>query len=375
MKKNKTHFILQILTLLSLLYLGACKQETESIKPVADSTNIVKWVAAPTAAYSAEQVFTDLAVQRDTLMAISIGSYWLLDVQGQPYKNYGKVSPSNSYYGRSIYQRNAFAPQNRLVAIQSQNQKVVTFYDSKYTLSCNCNEPVTLYTDYQSSYFLAKYPFMRDYMAFNTSKEIGVFNQKDEFLTSVVHKTNQQLVLLKFLVINQSIPRWTRYITTIDQNTVQEITLPEPSQPVRRMFSVNNNFLLSSATQSYLVRSDGSYKTIFTRPVKSYFMHQNQVYADFEDAVYVSADEGETWRVAQTIRPYKAAREFFTVENQLFFYKEDSLFKVKPQDFSYSPINNKGLEDKQITAVVPYQQNVFVATMNGLFIKDKKWVK
>ncbi|MFY7786227.1 MAG: hypothetical protein ACOVQA_00020, partial [Thermoflexibacteraceae bacterium] len=201
-------------------------------------------------------------------------------------------------------------------------------------------------------------------------KEIGVFNQKDEFLTSVIHKTNQQLVLLKFLVNNQSIPQWTRYITDIDKNTVQEITLPEQSQPVRRMFSINNNFLVSSATQSYLVRSDGSYKTIFDKPAKSYFIHQNQVYADFENAVYLSADEGETWRLVQTIQPYKPEREFFTVENQLFFHKEDSLFKVKTQDFSYLTINNKGLEDRQIMAVVPYQQNVFVATMNGLSIKD-----
>jgi hypothetical protein len=46
------------------------------------------------------------------------------------------------------------------------------------------------------------------------------------------------------------------------------------------------------------------------------------------------------------------------------------LFKVKTQDFSYLTINNKGLEDRQIMAVVPYQQNVFVATMNGLSIKD-----
>lgn len=149
-----------------------------------------------------------------------------------------------------------------------------------------------------------------------------------------------------------------------------EIVFPhESTRQLNRMESFRQNFYVSSAENTYLIRPDGSFQFIMEGSANDFFEFNGKIYADFGDRIAYTDDDGKTWSIQNDTPEFNGFREFQDIYGHLVFFNKDNLYLVDTADFSYSILDNKGLEHSQITAILPFYKRIYVATLNGLFHK------
>ncbi len=346
--------------------LNACKDDVAPIKPTrADSIATTAWKELLTESPTRwDKHFTDIALQGDTLKGVAQGLYYMLDKNGKRITDYH----AQIINGRvSVDHKSAFAPKHNMVAFGDIVNDVLRISEAKIVLDHSQRKGISLYLAQKYNY-----PSMlqlNDYKGLNIGLECGAFNDNAHFITSVVKENTNKVVLLK-LVLAEKKTYDRIYIAhaEIVALAAQEIILPENLNDVQRIQSFGTNFFISTQNNSYLIREDGSYSLVIPTVVKEFFAFQGKLYADTEKAMYQSTNNGETWQQTNTLN-YKEFRSFFIAKNKLYFHKDDSLFVVNTNDFSYKALNNNGLTDKKIMGALQFGDNVFVATFGGLFIK------
>jgi hypothetical protein len=150
-----------------------------------------------------------------------------------------------------------------------------------------------------------------------------------------------------------------------------EIILPEEStKEIYRIEFFQKNFYVSTTENTYLIRPDGSFKLLTVGSAADFFEYDGKIYADLGNRIGFTSNDGETWEEKNNTPTFDGFREFHEVYGHLIFFHEDDLYEVDPTGFSFSILNNKGLEGSKITAVLPFQQSIYVATLSGLFYKS-----
>ncbi|MFK7772618.1 MAG: hypothetical protein AB8F94_10780 [Saprospiraceae bacterium] len=155
-----------------------------------------------------------------------------------------------------------------------------------------------------------------------------------------------------------------------------EILLPEETtKEIHRIEFFQKNFYVSTNENTYMIRPDGSFKLLTVGGATDFFEYDGKIYADFGDRIGFTSDDGETWEEKNNTPTFDGFREFEEVYDHLVFFYEDDLYQVNIDDFSYSILKNKGLEGSKITAVMPFRQSIYVATLSGLFYKSIEELK
>lgn len=160
------------------------------------------------------------------------------------------------------------------------------------------------------------------------------------------------------------------------EDNFYKVSLPlEATTELNRIESFQQNFYVSTKENTYMIRPDGTFKFLSEGSADDFFEYDGKIYADFGNRIGFTADDGETWEEKNNTPTFDGFREFQEVYGHLVFFFEDDLYLVDPFDFSFSSLNNKGLEGSKITAVLPFQQSIYVATLSGLFSKPIEELK
>ncbi len=218
-----------------------------------------------------------------------------------------------------------------------------------------------------------------DYTQYNTTAfDNTAINEFDNAVLPVIKKTDTSAIVfilfdLRALVgsanpDNVNFPYNERL--NLPKEKYTEIIFPqEANHKINRIESFQQNFYVSTAENTYLIRPDGSLQFLMEGSANDFFEYDGKIYADFGDRISFTPDDGKTWQTINNTAIFSEFREFQDVYGHLIFFHEDKLYLVNPDDFSFSILNNEGLQGSKITAVLPFYQRVYVATLSGLFHK------
>jgi hypothetical protein len=214
------------------------------------------------------------------------------------------------------------------------------------------------------------------YESFNFGFDNVAINAYSQALVPVIKTSNSEEI--KFITFNlQNFVDSLGYTNSLlFESNLHEVTFPlEMTTQHNRLESFQQNFYVSTNENTYMIRPDGSFKLLSVGSADDFFEYDGKIYAHFGDRIGFTSDDGETWEEKNNTPTFDGFREFQEVYGQLIFFYEDDLYLVNPDDFSFSSLKNAGLEGSKITAVMPFQQSIYVATLSGLFHKPIEELK
>jgi len=218
-----------------------------------------------------------------------------------------------------------------------------------------------------------------DYSHYNTTSfDNTAINQFDKAILPVIKKADAATIVFILFDLRELIGSTNPFNTNFPYNPLlnlpqeqyTEIVFPlETTTEINRIEAFRENFYVSTATNTYLIRPNGSYQFLMEGSADDFFEFDGKIYADFGHRIAFTSDDGETWEELNDVTLFNGPREFQDLYGHLIFFHEDDLYRVDPSDFSYSVLKNDGLKGSKITALLPFYQRMYVATLSGLFYK------
>lgn len=150
---------------------------------------------------------------------------------------------------------------------------------------------------------------------------------------------------------------------------------------IRGLHAVDEGFVVSDQNSVYRIRGDGTVTRVLDLPLDRFFDVGEFVYgigirppnAEPQPAViYVSADEGMTWRLSAEYDPDLALLNFDEIDSQrVVGYYLDQLFAltIDPSSITVVELDNAGLEGSTVTSVTTHDSVAYVTTLSGVFTK------
>lgn len=151
-----------------------------------------------------------------------------------------------------------------------------------------------------------------------------------------------------------------------------EVALPpEAGTRLRRLRGLGADYLVSTDQATFLVRHAGTFTQLWEAGASHAFVMEGIWYADLEGTLYHSTDEGHSWQHLGPGASRLGTGEYFVLDDQLVYAREDSLYQVAPETGAIHPLDTRGLADNQITSVVSFADSIYVGTLTGLYTKPR----
>lgn len=352
--------------LISFLNQG-CQQTDSNIFDLQQETTITTFVEDTT--YFSHRIILNAIAAKNNIFLITATTFSNFTANAERDIESIILSTNLSFYKKHCLSKNymALSPLNyddRIIEFHSTNK--INFFD----------EAINLRIDRVGG--IPSDPAL-DYSQFNTTPFDNIaINEFDNSILPVIKKTdaNATVFILFDLraLVGSANPFNLNYpynsLNNLPKEHYQEIILPQAAtNHINRMESFHQNFFVSTSDRTYLIRPDGSFRLLMEESANDFFEYNGKIYADFGDQVAFSEDDGESWNLISNTPVFSGFREFQDVYGHLIFFNEDQLYAVNPDDFSFTILDNKGVEDRKITAVLPFYQRVYIATLSGLFHK------
>ncbi|NLO19755.1 MAG: hypothetical protein GX121_07770 [Ignavibacteria bacterium] len=132
-------------------------------------------------------------------------------------------------------------------------------------------------------------------------------------------------------------------------------------------------FIQWAHSNFYKIYSDGSYKRIpNVQNTYSLFKYKGNLYAYSYFELYISRDQGETWRLFAELNDFSKQIEFYNINDSLVYSHRDALYTVNFESnfINSRELKNDGLEDRFITGIEVLNDTVYIATYSGVFKKS-----
>ncbi|MDP5169700.1 MAG: hypothetical protein NWR72_05605 [Bacteroidia bacterium] len=268
-----------------------------------------------------------------------------------------------SYHDIDLFSRPVFSHQFFLYK-HSQRNNYFLMEPTDWTMEINSNRPVgvRLYSVNDPP------PDDTSYAAFLNGTESGAVNAWGEFLVASIKKSTPGQVTL-FLLDPY---RWFPYDGRFTNARQWEVTLPaEAGTQMVRLTGLDDDFLVSTELATFLLRRDGSLAKLWDTRTTHAFVLENGWYAEAGGDLRHSTDKGASWQISGPGAGRLGAGEYFVVDTTLLFARKDSLYHVDVRSGALKPLSNHGLSGNQITAVAGFTDQVYVATLTGLFQKSR----
>lgn len=158
----------------------------------------------------------------------------------------------------------------------------------------------------------------------------------------------------------------------------QRITINEPANVflgnVSYIKPIDNFFIVSTASSTYKILSNGTVQQIFTYKIDEAFKWAGEIYAVSKTSLIAkSADGGVTWnQFAGT--PALATGTYYILGDSLVLNYNDAIFsaKFKLPSYSLRELKNDGLEGNLVTSVSGLNDSIYVTTYSGVYYKSRK---
>ncbi len=221
---------------------------------------------------------------------------------------------------------------------------------------------------YQYSDYLRPQNIDSSFTDYNFEYELGAGSDDNVAIVSLAKESAQSNIHLALFKVYNAEYNYARIDTVFGYI---QVDLPaENDIAVHRMESDGTNFYITTTENSYRVEPNGDFQRIFDFPVREYFKYQNDWYADIENAIYKSSDDGMNWQIVADNLDYEGFRQFFTVADDLFFYDEDKVYHITNiTTFEYQVLESRLLQGRKITSAIVYYDKVYLSTLNGIFSK------
>jgi hypothetical protein len=327
--------------LVVILFLGCEKEEVKPtyLEPVGSWVNEIPSRRGISATYLTSSVIEDV---------LTFGGVYLI----YSFENDGEQRAISSSNVQSNYHRNFFS--SNFIFLKDYQSKYLQIYNESF---------------FSPNRTIIQLPLIdSSFIDYNFEYELGAGSDDNVAIVSLAKdetQTNVHLVLFK--IYNNE-----HYKAQIDTNFGYiQVELPvENDIKVHRMESDGVNFYITTTENSYRVEPNGDFQQIFDFPIREYFKYQNNWYADAGNAIYKSSDTGMSWELVADNLNYDGFRQFFEVENDLFFYYEDKVYNVTNiSTFDYQELESRLLDGRKITSAIVYYDKVYLSTMNGIFSK------
>ena len=206
------------------------------------------------------------------------------------------------------------------------------------------------------------------YASFLNGTESGAVNAWGEFLVASIKKSTPGQVTLLLL----DPYRWFPYDGMFTDARRWEVTLPaEAGTQLLRLTGLGDDFLVSTELATFLLRRDGSLMKLWDIRTTHAFVLGDGWYAEAGGTLRHSTDKGASWQLSGPGAGRLGAGEYFVVDTTLLYARKDSLYQVDLGSGGLKPLNNDGLSGHQITSVAGFTDQVYVATLTGLFQKSR----
>lgn len=319
--------------------------------------------------YYSQQIILNALVAKNNILLLNIYSFSNFTADGERNNSSNVHSVTMSYFKKQCISKNYVA-----LTPASYGDHFIQFYSTDENdffyeeIGLNINKVGGVPGD-----------STLDYAQYNTSPyDNSAINEFDQAILPVIKKADTAAIVFILFDLRELIGSTNSWNFDIPYNPLlnlpkekyTEIVFPqELTNKINRIESFRQNFYVSTAENTYLIRPDGSFRLLMEGSAADFFEYDGKIYGDFGDRIAYTPDDGETWIVKSNIPVFPAFREFQDVYGHLVFFHEDDLYLVDPIDFSFSALKNKGLEGSKITAVLPFYQRIYVATLSGLFHK------
>ncbi len=352
----KRKFITIHLLILVVLFLG-CQKEEEDI--VFDFSVPLEADFVEIDIPSSRQIILNANIGENQIQVLSASVVYKINADGT------RVDDEGGFHSTSLSYFKKYCLSKNYLALSSMfNNQWISFYGIGYNgdfFFDSVNLPV-----FRVGADSLGHPYER----YNYGLDNVAINNNDQTLLPVIKKSNSDEI--SFVIFNVK-----NYINSLNVSNllladdIEEITLPlETTTQLNRLETFQQNFYVSTNENTYMIRPNGTFKLLSEEGANDFFEYEGKIYADFGDRIGFTADDGETWEEKNNTPTFDGFREFHEVYGHLIFFFEDDLYLVDPVDFSFSSLKNKGLEGSKITAVLPFQQSIYVATLSGLFYKS-----
>ena len=101
------------------------------------------------------------------------------------------------------------------------------------------------------------------------------------------------------------------------------------------------------------------------------FRFNEKLYGISNEYLFESNDNGNTWSKKFQISLDVGRFKYKQLGNEIFGYRYNDLIKMEimADSLKFTPIDNKGIGNKQITGIEKYHNNFYITTLAGTFIK------
>jgi hypothetical protein len=135
------------------------------------------------------------------------------------------------------------------------------------------------------------------------------------------------------------------------------------------------NFFYLNDYGTYKIDKNGNHKKVLKgESVRSIFQFQNKLFeASIPNGLFTSSDDGENWTEFDGYADFLVNSRYYTVSDSLIAVYHDQLFTVQITNDSYNAreLVDKGLEGNIITSVNEFNDNIYISTLAGVFVKPK----
>ena len=306
---------------------------------------------------SSSRIILNGVVAKNRMYFVSSSLFYFLEVD---------LTREGAYFGGgiSLFRKPTIA-KNYVIFAPVLNDEFISLHHHNDFLTTETNLPIWKVGDTTNT--------VLEYSKYNTSAfDYGAVNDNNKGILPLIKQTDTNaIVFIQFAM--DDIVKYYYNNTPPDYLTpdkYSEIILPtEFTSQINRIESFRDKFYISTKWNTYLLREDGTFKLIASESANDFFLFEDRIYADYESWIGVSDDNGETWKEINNISTFDGFREFQEVHGQLMFFHEDDLYLVDPNDFSFTLLRNAGMEGSKITSILPFSNQIYIATLSGLFYK------
>ena len=140
--------------------------------------------------------------------------------------------------------------------------------------------------------------------------------------------------------------------------------------------SIGEDFIVSSSSSTYKIKSDGTYSKIYNQPTFQLFTYKNKIYCvGFYKSMIVSSDGGLTWSEFKGVPLEWRSGIMMEMGDSLVFNSRSRFFTVRIKetgDFSLRELKNDGIELEQVTTITEFNDSIYATTYSGVYYKSKK---
>lgn len=343
-----------LLCLLILLTGLACQPLSETPVPLA--TESAEWTLSNVD--RANPTITHLQVGENELRILHRSGITRLDARGDRDLMTFRFYSSMDFYARPVLSRQfilrKYSQLNNFFVIEpvDWSLRYDGYSPSSYLTGYDVNSP----PEGDSSY-----------AAFLNGAESGAVNSWGEFLVAGIKREHPDRITLLALDPYE----WFRHYRSFNDARRWEVEIPTSAgMTLRRMQGLGEDYLVSTEQATYLIRRTGDITLLRETGATHAFEMGSHWYAEWEEVLHQSADQGRNWKALGPGAGRLGAGEYFVLDSALVYARRDSLYQFFPQTGALQPLDNLGLDGHQITAVASFADSVYVGTLTGLFTKS-----